>query len=452
MFVYITEGAIKKGNRVWIIVHRDRLIDQISRTLDSFGIDHGIASAGYHVDREKQVQVCSVWSIGRISDQLERPDFIICDEAHHFVAKTYQSIRDKYPESKLLGVTATPELLSGKGLSGSFDVMIRGAEVQDLIDQGYLCKPIYYCQPNRIDFSALRSRAGDYNREECDQIMDRPEIFGDAIDHYRRICDGVPAIAFCPSVRFAEKVADQFCAAGYRFASIDGKMSRDEQRGLIDSLSSGRLNGLTSCDLIGEGVDIPVVTAAILLRPTQSLALHLQQVGRVLRPAQNKPNAIILDHVGNCLRHGLAEERREWTLEGKCDERKSTKEGLAVDRLSQCPKCYVVHRPAPSCAVCGHIYESKRKDLKQVSGELVELGKSISGKRFVSCPICKKPHSEGLKTCPSCSHDYQKAFQSDKKRTRSFTELMHIGRKKGMRNPAAWAAKLINARKLKESS
>lgn len=142
-------------------------------------------------------------------------------------------------------------------------------------------------------------------------------MIGDVIARYRKFCEGVPAIAFCPTVEYAQYVAENFRAAGYRATSIDGKMDDYERNKAISDLGAGRLDVLTSCEIVSEGTDIPVVGAAILLWKTKSLGLYLQQVGCALRPYPGKEETIILDHVGNCVEHGLPEEERTWTLDGR---------------------------------------------------------------------------------------------------------------------------------------
>ncbi len=142
-------------------------------------------------------------------------------------------------------------------------------------------------------------------------------IIETAVDEYSRLCPGAPAIAFCVDIAHSELVAAAFCARGFRAAHVDGETPRDERRRLIAALGTGELQVLCNCGLISEGLDVPTVTAAILLRPTKSLALHLQQVGRVLRPAPGKDRALILDHAGNTFCFGPADAPRGWSLQGK---------------------------------------------------------------------------------------------------------------------------------------
>lgn len=321
VFCHISEGATKRGKSVWIVVHRQELLYQCSRALEGLGVMHGLIAPGFTPGIE-HVQVASVQTLVKRLDsgRAAPPDLIVLDEAHHATAGSWRKIIEACPNSRLLGVTATPVRLDGQGLGvaggGVFDALVSGPTIPELIAQGFLSPPVVYAPPTQLDLSGVRMVGGDYAQGEIGRRMDKPTITGDVVAHYRRICNGAPAIAFCASVEHAKHVAADFRGAGFRAESLDGKMPDGQRKTLIDELGRGHLNVLTSCDIVSEGTDIPVVMAAILLRPTASMGLYLQQVGRALRPAPGKTRAVILDHVGNCLRHGLPDEDREWSLAG----------------------------------------------------------------------------------------------------------------------------------------
>jgi DNA repair protein RadD len=276
----------------------------------------------------------------------------------------------------VLGVTATPIRLDGQGLGvaagGFFDHLVIGPTVAELTARGYLSPAVVYAPKTRVDLSGVKTRGGDFATGELAAAMDKPTITGDAVAHYQRLCSGAPAIAFCASVAHAEHVAAMFGAAGYQAASVDGNMDSATRAARIADLGAGRLHVLTSCDIVSEGTDIPVVSAAILLRPTQSLGLCLQQMGRVLRPAPGKKYATILDHVGNVYRHGLPDDDREWSLEGRT---KGAKAAADPDTLAvrQCDQCFHVHRPAPRCPKCGFLYPVQERAIEEVAGELEQV-------------------------------------------------------------------------------
>jgi superfamily II DNA or RNA helicase len=376
LFCYVASKAKAKGNRTLILVHRQELLRQTSATLAAFDVPHGIIASGVP-ETDESVQVASVQTLVR---RLERmtwtPTLIVVDESHHCTKATgHGRVLAHFAEARVLGVTATPERLDGQGLGakagGFFDALVMGPSVSELVELGHLSRPVVYAPPSAVDLSGIRTVAGDFSRGELAAAMDKPVITGSAVTHYRRYCDGAPAIAFCSSIAHAEHVADAFTAEGYRSASIDGTLDPDTRAQRIADLGSGALQVLTSCEIVSEGTDIPIVAAAILLRPTQSLALYLQQVGRALRPYPGKTHATILDHVGNCHRHGLPDDDRGWSLDSK--PRRQRKRDAEETPIRQCEQCYAMHAPAPSCPSCGFVYPVHSREVEEVEGELTEV-------------------------------------------------------------------------------
>lgn len=338
-FAYITAGAAAKRNRVIIVAHRVEIVDQISRALDAMGIRHGRIQTG-HAMTDDPVQVAMVITLGKRLDHMQEPALLVVDEAHHAAAGSWTKITGAWQRVKILGVTATPARNDGRGLGEHFDDMVLGPTPAELIEGGFLARYTYLAPPERADLSAIKTRGGDFAIDQLAEAMDQAVITGDSVQHYRDHLDGRPAIAFCVTVEHAEHVAAQFRATGYRAASVDGAMDRAERRDRIAAIGDGRLNVLTSCDLISEGTDIPAVAGAILLRPTQSLPLFLQQVGRVLRPKSDGSAAVILDHVGNVHRHGVPDAPREWSLD------RAKKKAIPANATT-CEQCYRVFQTAP---------------------------------------------------------------------------------------------------------
>lgn len=369
LFSYIASEMARKGRRAWVLVHRQELLSQTSRTLRDFGIDHGLVSPQYTMDPRAPLQVASIQTLVKRLGKLQAPEMMIIDEAHHCVSASYKAVINACPASKLLGVSATPERLDSRGLGEVFNTMVIGPTVRELTEMGFLAPAVCYAPPSLLDMTGVEKRGGDYAKDQMEKRVDEPTITGDAISHYQRICPGATAIAFCASVMHAEHVAAQFRDAGFRSASVDGSLDDRERKRRLDGLANGQLQVLTSCDLISEGLDIVGVTAAILLRPTQSLALARQQIGRALRPAPGK-RAIILDHVGN-LKHGLPTEEIAWSLEGGAAKKRG--EASKALSLRQCPKCYRTHLPSPTCPECGWAYEIASRTVKQVDGDLAEI-------------------------------------------------------------------------------
>lgn len=346
-FAWLSTRSAENKKKVCILVHREELIDQVSAALSLHGCKHGIVKSGRDANPNASVQVASVFTLARRLHQYPEFNLIIIDECHHAPAGSWAKVCDHYPAALILGVTATPVRLDGKGLANSFDALVVGPSIADLINDGYLVKPIVYA-PSTADLSGIRTLGGDYNKQQLAMAMDRPTIYGDVIAHWKRLANELPTVAFCVSVEHAEHTAAEFRAAGIPATSIDGSLDSEQRKRRIDDLRRGCVRVLTSCDLISEGFDLPGIHAAILLRPTKSLSLYLQQVGRALRPAPGKQHAIILDHAGNCHRHGMPTEHRKWELTQ--DKKKGENPFLRT-----CPECYAVYAGSrKSCPVCGH--------------------------------------------------------------------------------------------------
>jgi DNA repair protein RadD len=335
-FAFITAHAAGKGNRVLVVAHRQEIADQISIALSAQGVPHGRIQPGY-APTDDLVQVGMVQTIARRLDTIPAPALLVIDECHHAVAGTWAKITAAWPNAKVLGVTATPERLDGVGLREAFDQMVIGPDVRELIDAGHLAPFRYLAPRTPIDLSGVRSLGGDFNSGDLEQAVDQDGITGDVVAHYEQHLAGRTAIAFCVTVNHAEHVAQRFRDAGIQAASIDGTMSADERRNLVDQLRTGALRVLTSCEIISEGFDAPAVGGAILLRPTQSFALFRQQVGRSLRPKADGSAAVICDHVGNVHRHGLPDAPHAWSLDSK--KRTKTERNNAASRCRTCPTC-----------------------------------------------------------------------------------------------------------------
>jgi hypothetical protein len=254
--------------------------------------------------------------------------------------------------------------------------MVLGPSPAWLTEQGYLAPARVFAPPG-FSSQGLRKRMGDYDMAQASELLQAGQAMGDALAHYSRHLSGRTAIAFCCSIAHAEAVARMFDGAGVPAASIDGSMDSATRRRLLEQLGTGELKVLTSCALIGEGVDVPSVGGCILLRPTQSEALHLQMIGRCLRPQDGKV-AVVLDHVGNTLRLGHHLDDREWTLKGV---RKRQRE--AAVSVKVCPQCFAAcSSRVMSCPECGHEFRPERRELEHVEGELKELPRAVPPEGF----------------------------------------------------------------------
>jgi superfamily II DNA or RNA helicase len=318
IFAEAARLAALRGTRTLIAVHRHELLWQAVAKLRAVGLEPGVIAAGFDSTPDATVQVAAVQTAVRRDIGLF--GLLIADESQHAVSATWRTIIDNQPDARLFGCTATPARLDGKGLGrehgGIFDNLIIGATVAELIAGGWLCRFRVFVATTKLNLHGVHSVAGDYNRGELADAVLAADLSGDAVAEYRKHADHRPAIAFCITVAHAEATALAFRSAGYRAAAIHGELAKPERDRLLEGLRTGAIEVLTSCEILGEGVDVPAIGCAILLRPTQSLAVYLQQVGRGLRPAPGKDHLVILDLAGNAIEHGLPDEERDWTLAG----------------------------------------------------------------------------------------------------------------------------------------
>lgn len=360
MFAWMANAAQEKGTVVWFLVHRKELYDQTIKTFSKFNIPTDIVHIGM------------VGQVSRNSNKFPEPDLIIFDEGHHASAATWRRIVERFPDAWLIGLTATPCRLDGKPLGEIYDDLVIGTDTSELIRQGYLTDYRLFSVPS-ADTSVLRRSGKDYDPEAASELMMRPAVYGDVIRHYQKLAPGKRAICFCTTVRHSEAMAAEFNRAGIDAVHFDGTTPKRQRKEIVERFRSGEIQILCNVDLVSEGFDLAACDAAILLRPTQSLSLYLQQVGRALRPADGK-TAIILDHVGNALRHGLPDDPRDWSLTDTVRQaNRFTEKGELI--LRTCMTCYAVYPyPKPMCPICGAEYVSTREEIQQIeSVQLQEL-------------------------------------------------------------------------------
>ncbi len=418
---FMMRSARSKGLRAWFICNRDFLIDQTSQTLDSVGVDHAFIAAGWPWHAAHPTQICSIQTLVKRLHLLTPPDLIVWDEAHHIAAGSWAKVFEWAKSSKHILLSATPVRLDGRGLNDYAGAMVQGPSPAWLMEQGYLSQYRAFA-PSMPDLSGVKSRMGDYAKGELDDAMDKNAIIGDMVNHYKQLAAGKRAVYFAVSIKHSEHIAASFNAAGIPAMHLDGNTGRAERALAAQALARGDLKVLTNVDLFGEGYDLsaqagmPVTIEAVgLARPTQSLGLHLQQVGRALRP-KDEP-AIILDHAGNLLRHGLPDDEREWKLEGM--ERKGKQQSGGV---KQCPSCFGVHKQGlPKCCYCGHSYKTdtpQAREVEQIDGVLEEVD-------------------------PARLREARKA---EEKQAQTVEELISLGKQRGYKDPVGWAANMMTVR------
>jgi len=325
------------GNRVLFLVHRRELVDQIRETFINNNVDMQLVELGM------------VQTIVRRLDKTNKPDLIITDENHHSLAASYRKIYDHFSDVLKLGFTATPIRLNGSGLGDINDVLIEEVSAKWLIENNYL-SPYKYYAPKLIDTESLKlNNMREFSSTSINDTMSENKIYGDVIKHYQELANNQQAIVYSHSVEASEEVAAEFNDAGYSAAHIDGKTPKVERDEIINKFRDMEIQILTNVDIIGEGFDVPDCSVVIMLRPTQSLSLYIQQSMRGMRYRPNK-TSIIIDHVDNVRRHGLPDMDRTWSLEGK---KKTSKESEVS--IKECLNCFAVYTPEYLvCPFCGH--------------------------------------------------------------------------------------------------
>lgn len=351
----IARSATGKGNRVLFLAHRKELCEQITGTFTAQGVDMDLCS------------VSMVQTVSRHIDKLPKPRIIITDEAHHSTAASYKKIYAAFPDACRLGFTATPCRLNKGGLGEVYDKLITSVTTQWLIEHNYL-SPYKYYSVKLADTSGLHIKAGDYKADEIAELMQNKEIYGETVKQWEKLAKNKKTIAYCASVEAAEQTAEQFRQAGYTAASLSGSTPKELRAQIMQDFRDSKIMILTNCELFGEGLDVPDCECTVLLRPTQSLTLYIQQSMRSMRYMPGK-TAIIIDHVGNCYLHGLPDDNREWTLEPEKKQENMVK-------IRECPQCYAVYPPTQQkCPYCGYaaVKEIQRKDKEVVEIDLVEM-------------------------------------------------------------------------------
>jgi len=372
IFSHILKAMANAGRPCMVLVHRRELLLQTVKQLKELGLEFSTIQAGLEY-KPALISIASVQTLVKRPGIWIFPELIICDECHHMAGKNqWAQIRTRYQASRLLGVTATPERLDGRGLGDSFDILVQGPNIQELTKAGYLSPIKYYS----VDFSKgvdFRTRAGDYDKKQMEDFFTQKKIYGSTVEHFKKHFGGnKTALIFCVTIKHAEQISYQLRLSGFDCPVISGKLDYGVRQRLIEDLGNRVIHGLVSCDIISEGTDIPTVDGCVLLRRTQSLGLFLQQVGRCLRIAPGKKEAIVLDHAGNIFIHGHPGQAREWEL--KKSETKKKEKKYSQDNFAQCQKCYFVFKiNIESCPECGEKRKVADMSPKEINGELKEI-------------------------------------------------------------------------------
>jgi len=388
------DNAVRHGQRVLFVAHRRELISQTSQKLHALGIDHGIIQAGFPSRPSARVQVASIQTLHARavrcnSIELHRADLLFLDECHHARARTYMRVISAYPDAVILGLTATPCRRDGRGLGNIFEALVECPSVAELIAGGFLVGTKVYA-PIRPDLSGIELRQGDYIESQLAVRMDTQGLVGDIVTHWHRLAERRRTVIFATSVAHSVHIRDELRRSGVWAEHIDGSTPVDERDAILDRLAEGAVEVVCNCMVLAEGWDCPEVSCVVLARPTKSLGLYLQMVGRVLRPSPGKSDAIFIDHAGAVFEHGFVEDPIIWTLHedrrAENSAHRSRGRHHQAPALTTCPECAAVRSERRPCAQCGWQPSRKPSAVEVVDGELGEVGRD---RKLRALPIDK---------------------------------------------------------------
>lgn len=395
----IVENACLKGSKVLILAHRRLLLAQHAKIIDNARLESVFTEVN-HLGEHGKV------------------DLIIIDEAHISGAESYKKVCEYYKCKRIL-FTATAKRLDNKPLSLA-DVIINGVSGDELIERGYISKYELYAPKLDIDLRNVEMSGSDFNNEQLGEAMLDRKVYGDIIKYYHKLAEGKQSIAYCTNVKHSLSICDLFNSNGIPAVHMDANTPERQREKIMEEYRSGKYRILCNCNLISEGITLPECECCMLLRPTQSETLYIQQSCRCLTPASNKV-AIIIDFVGNCYAHGMPTEKRIYTLDDNGPRiRNSSREPEVTCR--ECSNCFRVYRGTdPVCPYCGFDNKKTRRQIKME--EEAEL------ERIEKIERTKKRQEQGM--------------------AKDFNALVELAKKRGYKNPRYYATMVMNGRKNK---
>jgi len=382
------------------IAHRFELVSQMSLTLARFGIRHRVIGpdavrrvcVSLHMseighsffDPGSKVAVAGVDTLANANQDdpwFRQVRLWIIDEAHHVLeANKWGRAAAMFPNARGLGVTATPNRADGRGVGregeGIFDAMVEGPGMRELIDAGYLTEYRVFAPPSDLDLTDVPvTDSGDYSPAKLRKAVHRSHVMGDIVQHYLRHAPGKLGVTFAVDVEAAVEITKRFRDSGIAAEVVSAKTPDALRAKIIRDFRERRLLQLVNVDLFGEGFDLPAIEVVSFGRPTKSFPLFSQQFGRALRPLEGKGHAIILDHVGNTLRHGLPDSPRVWSLGNRKRSARVAEDDVIPTRTCPNAECLAVYeRVHFKCPYCGFQPEPLgRATPAHVDGDLTEL-------------------------------------------------------------------------------
>lgn len=385
LFSSMVQSAAAKQSRSLVIAHRRELIDQAHARLFLFGVNAGKIMGGKkHSYKGDRTNVASIQTLSR--RDMPPADHIVVDEAHHVTeGNQYGKLIEEYPNAVIIGYTASPQRLDGKPLGFFFEVLVESVSVAELIAEGHLVQPRYFCAPESISTKGVGKVAGDFNSAELFNNADKPQLYLGVYTNWKRLASKLKTVIFCVNVEHSQKTCAEFQSHGVAAGHLDAKTPEEERKQILADFASGVIQVLCNVGILTEGYDLPAIGCVVLNRATASLSLYLQMGGRGLRPytdpttGRMKSTCLILDHGENVKRHHYLETEREWSLKPK-----KKKPGAAPvkeckfelpEHMAYFPgeQCGCLNRAsATHCVECGAPFPPPKKEAPKHT-ELVEV-------------------------------------------------------------------------------
>jgi len=405
----ITKNALIKDSRVLFLVHRIELKEQTEDEFKDYGVN---------IENEN-LKIEMVITAGNKLKEFNA-DLILADECNFALAKSWLKVFNQNPNAKIIGLSATPERLSGEPMGEVFDDIIEVITAEELIKIGRLAPYDYYAPKLDFELNKIKKRAGDYAAEELEKILSKPKIYGDIIKYFKQLIPNKKTIAYCTTVAHSEQMAAEFKANGINAVHFDGTTPAKERKQIVKDFKEGKIQVLCNCELISFGFNVPDCEAVILARPTQSRALYIQQAMRPLRAKPGK-RATILDFVANVHRHGMPTNKQNYSLTGKT--KCANPDGEPEVKARQCTNCFKTYEgTARLCPFCSYDNGMTQREIKQL--QKAELERIEQMERYKDL--------------------------SERKNAKDYKDLVELGRKRGYKNPEKWASIIYQSREEKQ--
>jgi DNA repair protein RadD len=380
----IIKREVATSKRILFVAHRNELLTQGRDKLRAFDIVAGIIKAGREKEARPQalVQVASVQTLHARcvrSTRMELPpaEVVVIDEAHHVRAMTYQTIVDAYPNATIIGLTATPCRGDGRGLGNVFEAMVESPQIGELIKLGYLVPLKIFAPPPPNLRGVEVASTGDYVISQLSDRMDTDKLVGDVVEHWLRHSQRRRTIVFAVDIKHSVHIVEELRKSEVRAEHLDGTTPQEERDAILGRLASGETEVVSNCMVLTEGFDLPDIGCIVLARPTRSLGLFRQMVGRGLRPAEGKSDVVILDHSGGVHRHGRPDDPIVWTLDTDRRAANPTHDARLAEHREpfvECTACGHLRMRGMACDNCGWEPKPYGRGIDYIDQDLVELG------------------------------------------------------------------------------